>query len=90
MKKIIRLTESDLARIVKRVLNETDTQSARPLIYSKCVQIDGLGPKDQNFFSRETIQGKDDDDIMKKVKQKYDLKLKSANYSFIDKKFCKK
>jgi len=36
MKKVIRLTESDLVRIVKRVIKEQSTTGATPSIFDEC------------------------------------------------------
>ena len=39
MKKIVRLTESDLMRIVKRVINEQNTPTERDFISLKCASL---------------------------------------------------
>jgi len=47
MKKIVRITESDLTRIVKRVISEnSDLKKYQALLNS----VDGLGTNDKDFF----------------------------------------
>jgi hypothetical protein len=55
MKKIIRLTESDLTRIVRRVLNEQSTE-AKPEAYSR-VAVDKLPKEFQQFLKTNGLSG---------------------------------
>ena len=53
MKKVIRLTESDLINIVKRVINESDEKSTFELKI-ETTPDDQLGPVIENFFATKT------------------------------------
>ena len=75
MKRIIRLTESDLTRIVKRVINETDDYKDRSMYDPYYGDDDDLEPADDNeqlenlqdifqMYAKNYIKNSDDFDNM--------------------------
>jgi len=63
MKKVVRLTESELINVIKRIINEGQSEIDSILDKIKRVSFEGLTPKEQSYLRHYSESGefKDDD-----------------------------
>lgn len=59
MKKVVRLTESDLIRIVKRVINEQSTTDTTPSIFDECFTTQNIPLDKLPQSCKDMINNKD-------------------------------
>jgi hypothetical protein len=76
MKKIVRLTESDLNRIIRRVINESDEKTIDDVEITRKIE-DSLGDSEGGYPVEKTI---DNGKLTKKIK--YSLGASEGRYLF--------
>jgi hypothetical protein len=80
MKKVVRLTESELINVIKRIITEGQSEIDSILDKINRVGFDGLTPKEQSYLRHysETGEFKDDEELVTRS-QSFDYEHKFSN-----------